>query len=340
MYRTENNVMAETISASVQGATHIREGKICQDAVSIKEGSYRSKPYLVCSVADGHGGEDYLYSHIGSLLALQSAEKTAMQFVQTGITCCDNCGEYFGNYVSRHLKDEWLESIRQSWEQFRIDQDLVRRHGTTILSVLFYEGYAYMAQLGDGNICYLDNDGSPVFLVEPDDGPSDSTTDSLCSRNANKYWNFACVPEKDIAFLMMSTDGLINSMAGNDGYVKFAKILQGYLEKFRPSEINAALPEWLTDYSEKGCGDDISLAAINLSTTNKPGDKNNENTEDTRTEKHQETGGGRTGGNFRSRKKWTAFRIQALQRFQRHPGSEKYYLLPGAARRSGRRLRG
>ena len=340
MYRTENDIMAETISASIQGATHVRDGKICQDAVSIKEGFYRGNPYLVCSIADGHGGEDYHYSHIGSLLALQSAEKTAIQLLQTGATGSDNRGEYFGTYVSRHLQDEWMECIRQSWDQFRIDRELVRRHGTTILSVLFYGGYAYMAQLGDGNICYLDRARNPVFLVQPDVGPTDSATDSLCSRNANEYWNFACVPEKDIAFLMMSTDGLINSMAGNDGYVKFAKILQGYFEKFRPSEINAVLPEWLTDYSEKGCGDDISLAAINLAATNKPGDKKNENTDNTRTEDHQETRGGRTGESLCRRKKRATFRIKALQRCQRHPGSEKYYLLPGAGRRPGGRLRG
>jgi len=338
MYRTENNTMAETISASVQGAEHIQNDKTCQDAISIKEGSFHGSPYLICSVADGHGGDDYHFSHIGSLFATSAAEKTATQFLQSGATTSDSRGEYFSNHVIWHLKDEWEENIKQSWEQFRVTYDHVRRHGTTILSVLIYQGYAYMAQLGDGDICYLDREENPVFLVQPDEGPTDSTTDSLCSRRANNYWNFACIPLKDITFLMMSTDGLINSMSTSEEYVKLIKTLQGYVSRFRPSEINALLPEWLSDYSENGCGDDISLVGINLKTNNKLGEMKNDNTENTRTEDHEKTSGGRTRGSVCRRKKRTIFSTKVLQRIKRHPGTKSYYLLSGAGRRTRRRV--
>lgn len=332
--------MAVTVSASVRGATHVRDNKPCQDAVSIKEGTFQGKPYLICSVADGHGSAAFTHSDAGSLMAALAAEKTAIQFLLTRDTRFENRGERFVGHVRQYLKDEWEENIRQSWQAFHIGRSVIRKHGTTLLSVLVYDGYVYMTQLGDGDICYLDQTGQPVFLVKPETGPTNSVTSSLCSQDANECWNVACLPVEDIRFLMMSSDGLMNSLANNDEYVKLASSLQNYCGKFRPSEICSVLPQWLTDYSETGCGDDISLVAIHFETNKtEPGEEHDKDTEHSRTEHREKTGGRWPGRSVHRKQKWTAACFKALQQLKRHPGAEKYYLLSCTRRRSRCRLR-
>lgn len=329
------------VFGSVKGANHVRDNKCCQDAISIKEGSFRGKPYLICSVADGHGDSAYTHSDKGALLATLTAEQTTVQFLLTGEPHRDNRGELFAKYICRHLKNEWIENIKQTHCRYHVSHDMVRKYGTTLLCVLVYNGHVYMAQLGDGETCYLDREMNPVFLVEPETGPTISITDSLCSTDANTCWNFACIPTTDIKFLMLSTDGLMNSLADNGEYAKLAATLNGYLNRFRPSEINAALPEWLSDYSKKGSGDDISLVAINLRpNTNKHGEEHEKDTKNPRVENREKASGGQPRGSLPRGKKWGTLRVKALQRLKRHPGTEKYYLLSGARRHSRRRLHG
>ncbi|MCM1322218.1 MAG: protein phosphatase 2C domain-containing protein [Bacteroides sp.] len=62
--------MIECIKAQAQGFSHKAQGKPCQDAVSVVQ----KKDYSIISVADGHGGERYFRSGIGSRLAVEVAQ--------------------------------------------------------------------------------------------------------------------------------------------------------------------------------------------------------------------------------------------------------------------------
>ena len=66
--------MINGICVSKVGVAHLREGKPLQDSAKI----LLKKGYAVFSVADGHGGERYFRSDVGSRLAVEIAEK---QFV-------------------------------------------------------------------------------------------------------------------------------------------------------------------------------------------------------------------------------------------------------------------
>jgi hypothetical protein len=84
---------------SRQGASHIKEGKVCQDfAVS----SYAEK-YAVAIVCDGHGGERYFRSDTGSRFAGETAKESINGFMKQ---CLD--GSKFREQVKadsdRHLR--------------------------------------------------------------------------------------------------------------------------------------------------------------------------------------------------------------------------------------------
>lgn len=62
--------MIECIKAVAQGFSHKAQGRSCQDFAGI----VRKKGFAIISVADGHGGERYFRSEVGSRLAVEVAE--------------------------------------------------------------------------------------------------------------------------------------------------------------------------------------------------------------------------------------------------------------------------
>jgi serine/threonine protein phosphatase PrpC len=318
------------VFASIRGASHKGNNTCCQDAVSLKEGFFRGEPYLIGTTADGHGHSDYVYSERGSVLATLAAEQTAIQFMLAWDENIKNPATFFAHYFKAHLKREWIKNIAQSQSTYCVDPSLEKKHGTTLLCVLIFRGQIFVAQLGDGEICLINKEGEASFLVEPEMGPISSSTWSLCGDHLDKRWRFACGGVENISSLMLSSDGLINSLDNKDEYVKFALALQDYLQRFPPEKIKEALPQWLDDYSERGSADDISLVAINMKS-----DRNKTNTEkgkeyenehqDTGTQNHQKIRRRRAGRSFSCPKGRKKLRPKTLQRTQCNFRPKSYY---------------
>jgi len=341
---TQTTGWHNAVFASVRGASHKRNGTCCQDAVSLKEGSFQGEPYLIGTAADGHGHPDYTHSERGAVLAALAAEQTAIQFMLTWDEGMENPGRFFAQYFKVHIKEEWLKNIAQSQSTYRVDPQLVNKHGTTLLCVLILRGRIFIAQLGDGEICLLNKKGEASFLVEPETGPVSSTTWSLCGDRLDELWRFASTNVEDISFLMLSSDGLINSLKDKEEYVKLALALQGYLQRFPPEKIKEVLPQWLDNYSERGSADDISLVAINMEPTknenNTAKGKTHENKhQDTGTRNNQKTRGRRTGRGLSYQAGRKGIRPKTLQRTQRNKGPTSHHQASGRLRRSRSRER-
>ncbi|MCK5878352.1 MAG: protein phosphatase 2C domain-containing protein, partial [Holophagae bacterium] len=113
----------------------------------------------------------------------------------------------------------------------------------------------------------IDRTGKATFLEEPEEGPISTMVTSLCGRNTERHWKFGCLPVRKVGFLMMSSDGLINSLSSTREYIRFATILEDRLHRFPRDEVQAALPRWLADISRRGSGDDVSVVALTMKTT-------------------------------------------------------------------------
>lgn len=330
------------VSASVRGASHEGSNSCCQDAVSLKEGFFRGEPYLIASTADGHGHPDYTHSERGAALAALAAEQTALQFMLAWDESVEDPGRFFAHYFRAHLKEEWLKGIAQSCSAYRADRELARKHGTTLLAVLVFRERVFMAQLGDGEICLLDKKGEASFLAEPEAGPVGSATWSLCSDRLDGLWRFACTGVEDVSFLMLSSDGMINSLESREEYVKLAGAMKDYLGHFPTEEVGKALPQWLADYSKRGSKDDISLVAINMEPDNKETDKGEQHEnehQDSGTGNPHETGGRRTGGSLPCQAGRKGLRAKAVQRAKRNSGPKSHHQASGRLRRARGRMR-
>ena len=68
---------AKSFNLTAQGASHIKKNKECQDASL----SYQDENCAIAVVCDGHGGDDYVRSAIGSKFASAIAKKNIQKFL-------------------------------------------------------------------------------------------------------------------------------------------------------------------------------------------------------------------------------------------------------------------
>ncbi len=261
-HRSGNTVVA----ASVKGATHVKRGICCQDAVAVRKGYGRAQPGQVYVISDGHGGEAYIHSDRGSALAVQAAEQIATRFMLIAKGSVKTRQKQFENIVRGQLRSTWISEIMSSWPERNIPPDIVRKHGATLIMGVVFRNYLHVAQMGDGEVLMIARTGKSMFLQEPEEGPISTMVTSLCGKHSNRHWEFGCMPVRRIGFLMMSSDGLINSFARNSEYVRFARIIQDRLLRFPQETVQEALPKWLSDISMQGSGDDVSVIAMTMNT--------------------------------------------------------------------------
>ena len=252
------------ITASARGANHELSGTCCQDAAVTGEGSFRGYPYLFMAVADGHGNAKCTHSERGSALAVHSAGQIVLQFIMAASGNSKSRDKCFQSLVRSRLRDVWLSRILESWPSRNLPTNVVKRHGTTLLIALIYRERIYLAQLGDGDICVLDPAGKAFFLIEPETGPVENITASLSGSATEDQWKFASIPVRKAGFLILSTDGLINSCPNSGEFVRLANVFADRMHRFRTGDIRDGMPQWLDDISRNGWRDDITVAAVTI----------------------------------------------------------------------------
>jgi hypothetical protein len=118
-------------------------------------------------------------------------------------------------------------------------------------------------QLGDGEILSVTAQGTTTRPLPPDDRLIANQTTSLCQPEAWKDFRSAWVTNGALpSLVLLSTDGYANSFRSDED---FLKIGQDYLEIIRAQGISSLaeeLPAILTEATQQGSGDDITLAIL------------------------------------------------------------------------------
>ena len=118
-------------------------------------------------------------------------------------------------------------------------------------------------QLGDGEILSVTAQGTTTRPLPPDDRLIANQTTSLCQPEAWKDFRSAWVTNGAMpSLVLLSTDGYANSFRSDED---FLKIGQDYLEIIREQGIASLaeeLPAILTEATQQGSGDDITLAIL------------------------------------------------------------------------------
>lgn len=257
---------------SVQGASHIRSGKECQDSMKKVE---RDKDTVILAVADGHGSDSCPYSKSGSYEAVN--------------VFCKILGEYLDTYsgqpemlmtflkregdtkVAQEIDAEWKRRILRVHSKYKReiildaegnkDKDAIYKlYGSTLIGLVIAKEFLFAFQLGDGDIIKVSEMG--VKSVIEADKLLGIETHSL---SKSESWKKAVTMVKKHGeshklpvMYMLSSDGMANSYKNDE---EFKKTCADYYELLKEHGVKAVadnLGQWLSETSELGCGDDIT----------------------------------------------------------------------------------
>ena len=257
----------------VQGASHIRSGTECQDSckkVILDDGT------IILAVADGHGSKSSPYSAAGSRIAVNVFCETMKRLYEGFMENPEQLPSFLNRegetQVSKTIDAEWKrcvaalhrENKRDIGEPERIEENQVsvyRQYGSTLLGLMITKTFVFGFQLGDGDICYVNENGLEV-LVKPEKILG-VETHSLSRENswekASTVVRRICVEDKLPAMFSLSTDGYANSYETEEEFHITVKEYLSLMEAHGSKAVCDSLPGWLSETSQMGCGDDITM---------------------------------------------------------------------------------
>ena len=266
-------MMQRIIGESIRGYTHIQRNLECQDrklSRELEDGS------LVLSVADGHGSRSCPYSGTGAELAVN----TFCELIEELHSGFQNAGDLLSDYLNHQGSLKFAQTVERDWKEAvqtihrekglpmpmtqTGEEDLnalYRLYGTTLLGLLIAPTFVFAFQIGDGDITYVDDGGvQPVVVADKLLGVE---SHSLCSREAWKKAvsavHFQPWEQHLPCAFLLSTDGLSNSYADDEAFGQTCAQYFEALKTYGPDAVEENLPEWLSETSRLGCGDDTTL---------------------------------------------------------------------------------
>ncbi len=270
---------------SVRGASHSRKGTECQDSCRVES---LSESAVVIAAADGHGSERCPYSGVGAKIAAEVFCSSMKEILES----FDGDSLMLRSYLSREGNLKIPESIEREWKR-RVLRDHVQErreppvgdpdadgrndaggrsgagdpkevyklYGTTLLGMLITTEFVFAFQIGDGDIVLVSRDG--VQYAVESEKILGVETHSLSSTDAWKRSAVSVFPSPGPDALpymfMMSTDGMANSHRTQQEYEKTCTAYYEAAVRYGFCRVASSLEGWLSETSELGCGDDITL---------------------------------------------------------------------------------
>ena len=247
------------------GANHLRAGGGCQDAIFVHK--YETG-YVIAAVADGHGSKACPYSEEGAKIAVDVVSKLLCSILdseEAQFTLASNKDDR----IPKQLEFMWKEAVKthhnkEGRDACDNDLELFMLYGTTLNVVAAVRDFVFFVKIGDGDVLMINEDGVSHVLEAEDKIGED--TESLCLKEAWKFVKTQIMQVKNDCPLMflVSTDGYSNSFTDKSGFLKAGEDFYRLWMEEGLGYIESSLEDWLRASSDKGSGDDISLALVVL----------------------------------------------------------------------------
>jgi hypothetical protein len=271
-------------SASVRGAAHQRSGLPNQDAaMGLVSRGPGGVPLAIAAVSDGHGSARHFRSQVGSSHAVNIAAGLLEDFLtRYSDPTAPGCNEQLQE-LQKSLVASWRASIEADYQgnpftaeeiaaliesegeegRRAIEADPAIAYGATLLAAGTIGDSLLYLQLGDGDILTVATRGVTTRPLPEDERLIANQTTSLCRPEAWKDFRALWSRPAQIPMLvLLSTDGYINSFRSEQD---FLQIGADYLQLLRQQGIDTVaqdLPNILSQASQEGSGDDISVAFL------------------------------------------------------------------------------
>ena len=252
------------------GYSHINTGKRCQDFSA----SYSDEERTIVTACDGHGGNVYIRSHLGSKFAsnavidvLREIERTAfykakkeavIENIRLNILCRWNALAE-GHLTKNPIRMSEASGLTEP-EILSLRKNPIKAYGTTLNAAMILGTKLICVSIGDGG-CFLVKGGVVTqAFAEDEDEPVANITYSLCQDDAFSHLLVSVHELSAYDGAVVCTDGMINPYQNltnfSTGLIAPA-IMNLYLGKFE--QLSAFVSQVGT---KLGTGDDVSLGVL------------------------------------------------------------------------------
>jgi len=284
----------KSFAVTVPGGSHIKQGKVCQDA-SFK---FANTEVSIAIVADGHGDDNCFRSDRGAKLAVACAARGITDFVKfhkskfsTGffrkktVPSQSDFDKAIRDLV-KHIIASWQVKVEEDYtafpfspaeleladakhrKKFEEGKSPGKAYGATLIACAITEDYWFGIHIGDGRLTALYPDGSFDQPVPWDDKCYLNVTTSVCDddafEQARSYFSFNEAKTPPVV-VFLCTDGIDDNypVEGNENHLfkLYRTIALTFAEDGFESTYKQ-LSELANQFATKGKGDDTSIAGF------------------------------------------------------------------------------
>jgi hypothetical protein len=247
---------------------------------------------MVLAVSDGHGSARYSRSHIGARLAVETATQVISNFLANQLPVKNAS-------LTKRTAEDWLpKAVARAWHDAvaehqqsdpiappEVDalagKNTADRHstadsslayGATIIAAAVTQSFVLYLQLGDGEILTVSEQGEVSQPLPRDDRLFANETTSLCAEDAWRDFRVSYRSNSDQppALILLATDGYPNSFRHQSGFLKVGSDILEMIRQDGLDQVKNSLDQWLSDSTQAGSGDDVTLGILSLELPENP----------------------------------------------------------------------
>lgn|GEM_PF-4743547 len=238
-------------TARKRGKSHIAKDTPCQDYCLCTR---TDNGLLLLCAADGHGGDAYIYSDLGSELACTILKDTVSAFPGH-----QDLSVFTKKAFKEQLLGNWRDAVLAfHGEDSEEAERVLRRYGTTLLFVIANDTDMVVGQIGDGAIL-LFNDAGCGQLFRRHLPKIGSATSSLVSSRALYSLHTEQYSRSLFPHVLLSTDGIYDKLDSGDVFLRYGMTLLQDVRKHEQLQEPFTI-EGIDVYEESR--DDCSIALL------------------------------------------------------------------------------
>jgi len=246
-------------NASCIGASHIKEERPCQDySLCWTDGKS-----AIAAVADGHGADVHFRSDRGSRFAAEAALHCIKEFI-TLKTAPLSEPDALLSALEKSIIAEWQKKVACDVKANLIEGDVFETYGTTLIAAAVTPHYWFAIQIGDGKCVVINRNKEAEQPVPWDDRCFLNRTTSLCDEEAAALFRHYYSETQPLA-IFLGSDGIDDSFPVNENEKHIARFYYNVYDNYLKEGIkkgSSQLSEMLPRFTQKGSGDDVSIAGI------------------------------------------------------------------------------
>ena len=291
----DNNTLAFCFSCL--GESHKATNKVCQDYSLTTS----TDGFTIAIVCDGHGGERYFRSDVGSKYAAEVTLDSVSQFVNNvdeslfvdrpytaigptntiddtqQLSDIDNAFRRlfssiiykWNERIEEHAKSNGLtdwekENVPQKYlDEFSAATSLEKHYGCTLMVYVQTTKYWFAFHLGDGKCISFQKDPIWKEPIPWDDNCFLNKTTSLCDSSVIDEFRYCYEGDGHFPIaIFLGSDGLDDSFGESDNLANFYIQILKMLAKDGIEATKKSLEETLPELSKIGSKDDMSVACV------------------------------------------------------------------------------